>query len=805
MQTKDLQWKRALRSVLLILLLSAVGMTKSYAVTIGDLNYSLDNNTLTATVTGHKDGKNATGNLTIPSTVTYTSYEWINGQQVPVTRTYTVTMIGLQAFKDCRGLTGSLIIPNSVTRIGWEAFTYCSGFTGNLTIGNSVTTIDSGAFYGCGFTGILTIGNSVTYIGGYSFAYCKFTGDLFIPTSVTTIAVGAFIGCNCFTGDLIISNSVTSIGVQAFRSCNGFTGNLTIGNSVTSIGGEAFRGCSGFTGNLTIPNSVTTIYYEAFRNCSGFTGDLTIPNSVTSIGSSAFQDCSGFSGNLTIGNSVTSLDQCVFWNCNGFTSINSHAETPPSIYTNTFAYVNHNIPVTVPCGSEEAYQSAAFWNEFTNIQENCSVAYIGAFSVSSNGKKVCFSQGNLQYQASTNTWKFAENQWDYVGDANSNIGPDNSGWIDLFGWGTSGYNHGAVCYQPWSTNPSHFDYYVYGCETCDLNDQTGQADWGYNAISNGGGQVNQWHTLTKDEWNYVFNTRSTSSGIRYAKATINGVNGVILLPDDWNNSIYSLSNTNDEGANYDSNILTVSQWETLEQNGAVFLPATGRRWNNMMNNLERGGYWSATHKTDHDVYQLRFDNNSLNAVANDARDNGFSVRLVRPVQDVVTQTINLSEGWNWFSTYLDITLDDLKAALVEALPGTAITIKSQTQNTTYNPNTQRWGGNLTWDVAKMYNIKVAASCEITLVGTPINPAEHPVTIVNGVNWIGFPFSENMSISDVFAGFAANGDKVKSQNSTGQYQGGSWRGNLNALEPGKGYVYISNTQGIRIFIFPINTK
>ena len=176
------------------------------------------------------------------------------------------------------------------------------------------------------------------------------------------------------------------------------------------------------------------------------------------------------------------------------------------------------------------------------------------------------------------------------------------------------------------------------------------------------------------------------------------------------------------------------------------------------------------------------------------------------IQEVCSQqTISFYEGWNWTSFNIDITLDELKEALVAVLPGTAIMIRSHTQNTSYNPNTQRWSGSLTWDVAKMYLINTAASCEITLEGTPINPAEHPIIIVNGVNWIAFPLRESMSISDVFAGFAVNGDKVKSQNNTGQYQGGSWRGQLNTLEPGMGYMYISNTQGDRTLIFPTNNK
>ena len=75
-------------------------------------------------------------------------------------------------------------------------------------------------------------------------------------------------------------------------------------------------------------------------------------------------------------------------------------------------------------------------------------ALSGDFSVSET-EKVRFSKGNLQYQASTNTWRFAENQWDYIGEGNTNASASYEGWIDLFSWGTSGYDHGATCYQPW--------------------------------------------------------------------------------------------------------------------------------------------------------------------------------------------------------------------------------------------------------------------------------------------------------------------------------------------------------------------
>jgi hypothetical protein len=173
---------------------------------------------------------------------------------------------------------------------------------------------------------------------------------------------------------------------------------------------------------------------------------------------------------------------------------------------------------------------------------------------------------------------------------------------------------------------------------------------------------------------------------------------------------------------------------------------------------------------------------------------------------VVQQTDVLEVGWNWWSTYLDITLNDLKSALVAAMPGaTNIVIKSQSNGqTTYNGST--WRGQLTTlDVTQMYRIKVQTSAELTLTGTRINPAEHPVTITSGTNWIGFPLGENKTLGNAFAGFAVSGDVVKSQSGLSTFNGTTWRGGISSLEPGKGYIYKSNVQGTRTFTFPANAK
>ena len=168
------------------------------------------------------------------------------------------------------------------------------------------------------------------------------------------------------------------------------------------------------------------------------------------------------------------------------------------------------------------------------------------------------------------------------------------------------------------------------------------------------------------------------------------------------------------------------------------------------------------------------------------------------------ETVTLQSGWNWCSTNLDITLEDLEVALVAAVPGTYITIKSRTQIIAYNPNTNQWMGSLeSLDVTQMYMIQVETECEITLEGASINAGEHPITIVNGANWIGFIGSEEMSLDEAFINFTpTNLDCIKTPvGMATYYQGRGWRGSLSTLVPGQGYIYKSKATTPQTFTFP----
>ncbi|MBQ0153972.1 MAG: hypothetical protein KBS70_04210, partial [Bacteroidales bacterium] len=242
----------------------------------------------------------------------------------------------------------------------------------------------------------------------------------------------------------------------------------------------------------------------------------------------------------------------------------------------------------------------------------------GVFSVSAT-TKVAFSSGNLQYQASTNTWRFAEHQYDYVGDANANISATYDGWIDLFGWGTSGFNSK----YPYMTSVTNSDY-VNG--TIDITHTP--YDWGvYNQI--GDDPAGTWRTLTKDEWVYLCNTRPDASNL-VGLATVNEVNGLIILPDNW--ALPSGLSFN-ALLDFNENIYTPEQWEKMEAAGACFLPAAGyRNSTNVFKVQEYGSYWSSSHKNSDKAYNLDFSNSALDPQYSYIRIDGQSVRLVRTIQ-----------------------------------------------------------------------------------------------------------------------------------------------------------------------------
>ena len=282
-------------------------------------------------------------------------------------KSYSVTRIGREAFKDCSGLS-SITIPNSVTSIGWNAFENCSSLT-SITIPNSVKSIGWNAFENCSSLTSITIPNSVIWIGNDAFKGTAFynnpsnwdnaalylgnclirltdgyVGDYKIKVNTRLIACGAFEDCSGLTS-VSIPNSVTEIVESAFLRCSSLT-SVTIPNSVTRIGLHAFNGCSGLT-SITIPNSVTSIGWNAFENCSSL-ASITIPNSVIWIGDDAFKGTAFYNNPSNWDKGALYLGDCLIRLADGYVGDYNIKESTRLIACGAFARCSGLTSVTIP-------------------------------------------------------------------------------------------------------------------------------------------------------------------------------------------------------------------------------------------------------------------------------------------------------------------------------------------------------------------------------------------------------------------------------------------------------------------------
>ena len=266
-------------------------------------------------------------------------------------------------------------------------------------------------------------------------------------------------------------------------------------------------------------------------------------------------------------------------------------------------------------------------------------ALSGKFTINEWGDQVVFSQGNLQYRQSDDTYRFAPTQYTIQGEQNQtaleaiDAGNNTSVYIDLFGWGpgTAPYFHGTEG----TSYPKFFE-------------------WGNEPITNGGNTASPWRTLTRSEWKYLFYVRNNAEE-RFAFGKVNGVNGLIILPDEWEtpsgltfkpSTTRGLEWSSDAGAyintyenNYSHNTLNGTDWDNMEQAGAVFLPAAGSREGTKVSSAgQEGYYWSSEPDASETAYCTFFDKGHLNNVLKVNRSKGMAVRLVQEVPKLEVYT-----------------------------------------------------------------------------------------------------------------------------------------------------------------------
>ena len=379
--------------------------------------------------------------------------------------------------------------------------------------------------------------------------------------------------------------------------------------------------------NRTMPVMVTFTAQEPAPQVIVTTAEPTEITSTSAIGG----------GDVTTNEETYIVEKGICWSTNPNPTLDDNAVEIGSGAGSFTASMTALIPNTMyyVCAFAVMTDDTIFGEpkSFTTLESSGSNSPIGAinglFTINADGDQVYFSQGNLQYQASTNTWQFAENQWDYVGYSNKDVSSTYDGWIDLFGWGTSGYNGK----NPYMTSMDHSGYGDDG-----HNEIAGtNYDWGVNnAISNGGNQAGMWRTLTSEEWLYLIHDRVNASHLR-GQGRVNNVNGLILWPNGCKTSLLVQLNFKYNPNDYSTNVYSLDEWAIMQSHGAVFLPATGYRYGTDVGDVGSYGYYwlSSAFDSDYSDYgdaDYLYFSGGMIVGSNQFREFGFSVRLVQDVQ-----------------------------------------------------------------------------------------------------------------------------------------------------------------------------
>jgi hypothetical protein len=780
------------------------------------LIYAINDDEESVTVIGHIDGTAATGTLTIPETKT------IDGV------TYTVTAIGESAFEMCTQLTGSLTIPNSVTTIGYSAFRICFGFNGSLTLGSSVTNIGSYAFEGCSdFTSMTLLSETPPTLGTDVFSNVPSEIPVYVPCSA----------------------------LEDYQSASGwsvFTNIQCIPETLTVYDGTAT--------NFQIPAYIT--YFDDFTR-----SQFVIP--AADLAEMTGRPILSMTFYTTSSNVpyTTLSDADVYLMEVDYTSISAYEpkESATTVYSGRFSIVSADDGggmMTIYFSTPYTYRGGNLLVGIENVEDN------GFKYIVFVGQTVSGASISGHYGSSTGT--IPANQQNFIPKTSFGYAPSmcapktlpytcgfeeedefdcwtmlnchpSTGRYSSSSYPTHQGDYGFCFYYHthYNTHPPQYlispelegttgvDVSFYYKNAVSLWLETFQVGYSTTTMLPDAFTWGDELTAQNNIWTYYENY--FPEGTKYVAVKFNSIKfssygQLSLVLDDFSfipafcpledqcELTFTLTDSYGDGWNGAS--INVVDVET----GIVLATMT-----NVTHDHANAPITETYTLTVCDGRELRFEWVSGNwdsecsyvvTTANGTEIFSGSGAMSEPVTYSVScslgQTIALTAGWNWFSLYVEA--EDpvgMLQMLEESLGENGLMIKS---TDIYTENDAEWGwfGDLDEEGIvneQMYKILVSGPCTVNLEGTPANPANHPITINKGWNWIGFPNAEAISLDDAFDGFAQEGDLIRNSDGETPYdpEWGGWFGDFETLEPGQGYMYYSANNTPRTLIFPSGAK
>ena len=155
---------------------------------------------------------------------------------------------------------------------------------------------------------------------------------------------------------------------------------------------------------------------------------------------------------------------------------------------------------------------------------------------------------------------------------------------------------------------------------------------------------------------------------------------------------------------------------------------------------------------------------------------------------------------HWISLYLEPDNSNIENLF---RPVSNSIVKVETADNTYRYNGQGWSPSYDGIKAgEMMKVTMTADGTLPVIGSAVDPNNFTYTVNPGNNWLGVPCDSYMTLEEAFAKLEpVDGDVVKGQTAFAYYEGGQWEGDLEAIEPGKGYIYNSKATGPKQFKFP----
>lgn len=166
----------------------------------------------------------------------------------------------------------------------------------------------------------------------------------------------------------------------------------------------------------------------------------------------------------------------------------------------------------------------------------------------------------------------------------------------------------------------------------------------------------------------------------------------------------------------------------------------------------------------------------------------------RFTQVIYDLTLRLEDGWNWISAYF---ADEELMTSWKFLTPIKNSVERFVGMETEIVNDPEYGltGNLhTLSPTEGYKVKTNRLMLNTWTGVKANTDSTQIALKKGWNWIGYPAAIEMEVNEAFANAEPdNEDYIVGQDGFAQYTDGEWIGTLKTLEPGKGYMYHSESE------------